>query len=98
VFCPVLFGYRVQWWGAFRRVRHGSVHVVNNVYDGWGIYAIGGSEGPTIVSEGNIFSAPNTRDKEVLLRITPPPMSCILRNLCSWLLFQRALWKLSDLF
>lgn len=40
------------------RVRFGNVHVVNNDYtSGWGIYAIAGSEGPTILSQGNIFNA-----------------------------------------
>ncbi|KAG0554802.1 hypothetical protein KC19_12G120300 [Ceratodon purpureus] len=51
------------------RVRHGNVHVLNNFYEGWGMYAIGGSEGPTIVSEGNIFNAPDTNDKQVTKRI-----------------------------
>lgn len=40
------------------RVRYGSVHVVNNDYiAGWEIYAIAGSEGPTILSQGNLFNA-----------------------------------------
>jgi pectate lyase len=41
------------------RCRHGKFHVVNNNYQGWGMYAIGGSENPTINSEGNRFFAPN---------------------------------------
>ncbi|KAI4298724.1 hypothetical protein L6164_032248 [Bauhinia variegata] len=40
------------------RVRFGYAHVVNNRYDEWGMYAIGGSANPTILSEGNYFVAP----------------------------------------
>ncbi|KAI5072297.1 hypothetical protein GOP47_0012403 [Adiantum capillus-veneris] len=39
------------------RCRLGYVHVLNNDYDGWGEYALGGSAGPTIISEGNRFRA-----------------------------------------
>ncbi|MCO5556377.1 hypothetical protein L7F22_009925 [Adiantum nelumboides] len=39
------------------RCRFGYVHVLNNDYDGWGEYALGGSAGPTIISEGNRFRA-----------------------------------------
>lgn len=39
------------------RCRFGYFHVVNNDYEGWGEYAIGGSAGPTIISEGNRFHA-----------------------------------------
>ncbi|XP_057980400.1 putative pectate lyase 2 [Malania oleifera] len=53
------------------RVRMGYVHVANNRHDGWGLYAIGGSSNPTILSEGNNFSAPNETDhKEVTKRQT----------------------------
>ncbi|KAK4489848.1 hypothetical protein RD792_000493 [Penstemon davidsonii] len=41
------------------RVRYGFVHVVNNLYTRWEMYAIGGSHGPTILSQGNDFTAPN---------------------------------------
>ncbi|KAG0562662.1 hypothetical protein KC19_9G163100 [Ceratodon purpureus] len=51
------------------RIRHGYVHVLNNFYEGWGMYAIGGSEEPTIISEGNIFTAPNGVNKEVSKRL-----------------------------
>jgi len=47
------------------RLRHGHAHIFNNYYASWGEYAIGGSEGPTILSEGNVFNAPYTRDKQV---------------------------------
>ncbi|MED6218665.1 hypothetical protein PIB30_028628 [Stylosanthes scabra] len=41
------------------RVRFGYAHVVNNRYDEWKMYAIGGSSNPTILSEGNYYIAPN---------------------------------------
>ncbi|XP_010550068.1 PREDICTED: probable pectate lyase 19 [Tarenaya hassleriana] len=40
------------------RVRWGFVHVVNNDYTHWELYAIGGSQSPTILSHGNRFIAP----------------------------------------
>jgi len=52
------------------RARYGLVHVANNNYDPWNIYAIGGSSNPTILSEGNSFTAPNeSYKKEVTKRI-----------------------------
>ncbi|XVE80539.1 hypothetical protein DITRI_Ditri14bG0148200 [Diplodiscus trichospermus] len=51
------------------RCRHGYFHIVNNVYTGWEMYAIGGSANPTINSEGNVFVAPeNNSSKEVTKR------------------------------
>jgi pectate lyase len=51
------------------RVRFGNVHVLNNDYTaGWGIYAVGGSEAPTILSQGNVFSA-SKGPKQVTKRI-----------------------------
>lgn len=48
------------------RVRWGFVHVVNNDYTHWLMYAIGGSMHPTILSQGNRFIAPpNPNAKEV---------------------------------
>ncbi|GAA0167575.1 lyase [Lithospermum erythrorhizon] len=41
------------------RVRSGYAHVANNLYQAWGMYAIGGSGDPTIFSEGNYFMASN---------------------------------------
>ncbi|KAI4298725.1 hypothetical protein L6164_032249 [Bauhinia variegata] len=41
------------------RVRFGYAHVVNNRYEEWLMYAIGGSADPTIFSEGNYFIASN---------------------------------------
>ncbi|RWV93749.1 hypothetical protein BHE74_00044152 [Ensete ventricosum] len=43
-----------------RRCRWGFVHVVNNDYTHWMMYAIGGSQHPTILSQGNRFIAPPT--------------------------------------
>lgn len=52
------------------RARYGLVHVANNNYDQWNIYAIGGSSNPTILSEGNSFTAPSeSYKKEVTKRI-----------------------------
>nr|GMD02921.1 putative pectate lyase 2 [Ipomoea batatas] len=53
------------------RVRHGYAHVANNYYDQWLQYAIGGSAGPTILSEGNYFVASDDvapQNKEVTKR------------------------------
>ncbi|XP_031258957.1 probable pectate lyase 18 [Pistacia vera] len=48
------------------RCRHGYFHIVNNIYSGWEMYAIGGSASPTINSQGNVFLASNnTFTKEV---------------------------------
>ncbi|KAJ6851960.1 putative pectate lyase 5 [Iris pallida] len=53
------------------RCRRGYVHVVNNDYTGWGMYAIGGSGGPTINSQGNRYAAPSDpNSKEVTKRET----------------------------
>ena len=51
------------------RIRFGFVHVVNNDYTHWNMYAIGGSQAPTIISQGNRFVAPmSDRLKEVTKR------------------------------
>lgn len=48
------------------RCRWGFFHVVNNDYTHWLMYAIGGSQHPTIISQGNRFIAPpNLAAKEV---------------------------------
>jgi pectate lyase len=47
------------------RCRYGYVHVLNNDYDGWQLYAIGGTSNPTIVSEGNRFRASDSAHREV---------------------------------
>ncbi|KAF3777690.1 Pectate lyase [Nymphaea thermarum] len=40
------------------RCRWGFFHVVNNDYTHWQMYAVGGSQHPTIISEGNRYIAP----------------------------------------
>ncbi|KAM1112159.1 hypothetical protein PS2_044633 [Malus domestica] len=55
------------------RCRWGFVHVVNNDYTHWIMYAIGGSSHPTIISQGNRFIAPpNQAAKEVTKRDYAP--------------------------
>uniref|UniRef100_A0A5B6YQK6 Pectate lyase n=1 Tax=Davidia involucrata TaxID=16924 RepID=A0A5B6YQK6_DAVIN len=44
------------------RCRWGFIHVVNNDYTHWLMYAIGGSSHPTIISQGNRFIAPPNND------------------------------------
>ncbi|XP_051135822.1 putative pectate lyase 21 isoform X2 [Andrographis paniculata] len=60
--------------GLVQRIpRHGYFHVVNNVYTGWKMYAIGGSANPTINSQGNVFIASDEHTtKEVTKRETDP--------------------------
>jgi len=54
-------------------VRFGFAHIVNNDYIHWGMYAIGGSKNPTILSQGNRFLAsPNQNTKEVTKRQSTP--------------------------
>ncbi|XP_076935366.1 pectate lyase 4-like [Bidens hawaiensis] len=51
------------------RCRFGFFQVVNNEHNGWSIYAIGGSMNPTILSQGNLFRAPNENHlKQVTIR------------------------------
>lgn len=49
---------------ALCRVRHGYAHVVNNLYNGWKDYAIGGSMGPSVKSQGNLFMAGGPGDNK----------------------------------
>ncbi|KAF7038046.1 hypothetical protein CFC21_048276 [Triticum aestivum] len=51
------------------RIRHGYAHVVNNFYDGWREYAIGGSMGPTVKSQGNLFIASTAESANVTRRM-----------------------------
>ncbi|GKV34203.1 hypothetical protein SLEP1_g42600 [Rubroshorea leprosula] len=52
------------------RCRRGYIHVVNNDFAGWEMYAIGGSANPTINSQGNRYIAPaNPSAKEVTKRV-----------------------------
>ncbi|PIN16336.1 Pectate lyase [Handroanthus impetiginosus] len=56
------------------RCRWGYIHVVNNDYTHWNMYAIGGSQHPTIISQGNRYIAPpnNPFAKEVTKREYAP--------------------------
>ncbi|GMH13298.1 hypothetical protein Nepgr_015139 [Nepenthes gracilis] len=52
------------------RCRRGYIHVVNNDFTYWEIYAIGGSANPTINSQGNRYIAPaDPYAKEVTKRV-----------------------------
>lgn len=49
------------------RCRRGYIHVVNNDFTEWQMYAIGGSANPTINSQGNRYTAPvDANAKEVV--------------------------------
>ncbi|RDY02643.1 putative pectate lyase 3, partial [Mucuna pruriens] len=48
------------------RCRFGFVHVLNNDYTHWLMYAIGGSSNPTILSQGNRFIAPNDENAKTI--------------------------------
>ncbi|KAI4346476.1 hypothetical protein L6164_007369 [Bauhinia variegata] len=52
------------------RCRRGYIHVVNNDFTQWEMYAIGGSGNPTINSQGNRYTAPSDPSaKEVTKRV-----------------------------
>lgn len=53
------------------RCRWGYIHVVNNDYTHWNMYAIGGSKHPTIISQGNRYIAPpaDTFKREITKRL-----------------------------
>ncbi|KAJ6773029.1 PECTATE LYASE, partial [Salix koriyanagi] len=52
------------------RCRRGYIHVVNNDFTAWEMYAIGGSANPTINSQGNRYTAPTDANaKEVTKRV-----------------------------
>ncbi|KAL0338510.1 UNVERIFIED_CONTAM: putative pectate lyase 12 [Sesamum angustifolium] len=52
------------------RCRRGYIHVVNNDFTRWEMYAIGGSGNPTINSQGNRYIAPYDRNaKQVTKRV-----------------------------
>ncbi|XP_073293253.1 probable pectate lyase 12 [Primulina huaijiensis] len=52
------------------RCRRGYIHVVNNDFTQWEMYAIGGSGNPTINSQGNRYTAPTDPSaKEVTKRV-----------------------------
>ncbi|CAL5365511.1 unnamed protein product [Camellia sinensis] len=49
------------------RCRRGYIHVVNNDFTEWKMYAIGGSANPTINSQGNRYTAPVDPDAKECL-------------------------------
>lgn len=62
--------FGVQLIQRMPRCRHGYFHLVNNDYTEWQMYAIGGSADPTIISQGNRYTAPNdASSKEVTRRL-----------------------------
>ncbi|KAL1563120.1 putative pectate lyase P59 [Salvia divinorum] len=50
------------------RCRFGYIHVVNNDYTHWLMYAIGGSSHPTVISQGNRYIADHPFAKQVTKR------------------------------
>ncbi|KAL0350928.1 UNVERIFIED_CONTAM: putative pectate lyase P59 [Sesamum radiatum] len=56
------------------RARYGYIHVVNNDYTHWNMYAVGCSKNPIIISQGNRYIAPPTNPyaKEVTKREYSP--------------------------
>lgn len=55
------------------RTRFGWFHMVNNVYSYWIMYAMGGTHNPTMLSQGNRFSASNNMAaKEITSRVGQP--------------------------
>lgn len=64
------------------RCRWGFVHVVNNDYTHWLMYAIGGSQHPTIISQGNRFIAPLDPDCKEVINQPLSPHSALTLNLC----------------
>ncbi|KAK4346575.1 hypothetical protein RND71_032914 [Anisodus tanguticus] len=57
------------------RCRWGFIHVVNNDYTHWNMYAIGGSQHPTIISQGNRFIAPPDQFKKEITKRDYAPES-----------------------
>ncbi|CAI8587815.1 unnamed protein product [Vicia faba] len=57
------------------RCRYGFIHVLNNDYTHWEMYAIGGSQNPTIISEGNRFIAPNNPNAKQITKRDYSPES-----------------------
>lgn len=52
------------------RCRWGFFHIVNNDYTHWLMYAVGGSQQPTIISQGNRFVAPEDRNAKEVCNVT----------------------------
>jgi hypothetical protein len=64
---PYIFGKKKKPINC--RIRYGYAHVVNNLYQGWMQYAIGGSMNPSVKSQANLFIAPKAGNKEVYIYI-----------------------------
>ena len=66
------------------RCRWGFFHVVNNDYTHWNMYAIGGSAHPTIISQGNRYTAPHLvdpkHDAKQVLQLT----NLTFKHLCTF--------------
>ncbi|KAL7186755.1 hypothetical protein ACSBR2_028477 [Camellia fascicularis] len=62
------------------RCRHGYFHIVNNVYTGWEMYAIGGSASPTINSQGNVFIALDDKSTKEVTKHDSPQGSTEWKN------------------
>jgi len=52
------------------RCRWGFFHIVNNDYTHWLMYAVGGSQQPTIISQGNRFVAPEDINAKEVCNVT----------------------------
>ena len=71
--CQILKGSRIETQilkllTQICRCRWGFFHVVNNDYTHWLMYAIGGSNAPTIISQGNRYIAPPNMAAKVVRR------------------------------
>ncbi|GJM90593.1 hypothetical protein PR202_ga06892 [Eleusine coracana subsp. coracana] len=55
-------------WITFARCRWGFFHVVNNDYTHWLMYAIGGGDNPTIISQGNRYIAPPSASAKMITK------------------------------
>ena len=61
-------------------VRFGFAHVVNNDYNQWEMYAIGGLQGPTILSQGNRFFASNNQNTKEVMYFLQRTISSIVQS------------------
>ncbi|KAG1354850.1 putative pectate lyase 12 [Cocos nucifera] len=69
------------------RCRRGYIHIVNNDFSQWEMYAIGGSANPTINSQGNRYTAPfNPNAKEVVTLLLPWSVGGKIRCACGGLI------------
>jgi hypothetical protein len=80
------------------RCRLGYIHVVNNDFTQWEMYAIGGSANPTINSQGNRYTAPSDPNAKEVRFVGPfgSGVVVILLFYPFWLLFSILLFYLFD--